>query len=128
MSTQEAEVSLQEINITPEAANQIRNIRRENQIPDTHGLRIGIQSGGCCGVSYVLAFDDKVEATDKVFQSEGVVIYVDEENLPNLSGTTLEYVEGPQGKGFRFDNPNQSSSCGCGDESGQGKSCGCGDH
>jgi iron-sulfur cluster assembly protein len=128
MSTQEAEVSLQEINITPEAANQIRNIRRENQIPDTHGLRIGIQSGGCCGSSYVLAFDDKVEATDKVLQSEGVVIYVDVENLGSLSGTTLEYVDGPNGKGFRFDNPNRSNSCGCGDESGEGKSCGCGDH
>jgi iron-sulfur cluster assembly protein len=128
MSTQESEVSTQEIIITPEAAEQIRNIRRENQIPDTHGLRIGIQSGGCCGSSYVLAFDDKVEATDRVFQSEGVSIYVDEENLVGLSGTTLEYVDSPNGKGFRFDNPNQSKSCGCGNNSDEEKSCGCGDH
>jgi len=128
MSTQESEVSTLEIIITPEAAEQIRNIRRENQIPDTHGLRIGIQSGGCCGSSYVLAFDDKVEATDRVFQSEGVSIYVDEENLVGLSGTTLEYVDSPNGKGFRFDNPNQSKSCGCGNNSDEEKSCGCGDH
>ena len=66
MNMQETEVSVQEIKITPEAAEQIRNIRRENQIPDTHGLRIGIQSGGCCGSSYMLAFDDKVAATDKI--------------------------------------------------------------
>jgi iron-sulfur cluster assembly protein len=128
MSTQETEVSTQEIVITPEAAEQIRNIRRENQIPDTHGLRIGIQSGGCCGSSYLLAFDDKVEATDRVFQSEGVSIYVDEENLGSLSGTTLEFVDGPNGKGFRFDNPNQSKSCGCGDNPEKDKSCSCGDH
>lgn len=128
MSTQETEISTQEIIITPEAAEQIRNIRRENQIPDTHGLRIGIQIGGCCGSSYSLAFDDKVEATDRVFQSEGVSIYVDEENLGSLSGTTLEFVDGPNGKGFRFDNPNQSKSCGCGDNPEKDKSCSCGDH
>jgi iron-sulfur cluster assembly protein len=128
MSTQETEISTQEIIITPEAAEQIRNIRRENQIPDTHGLRIGIQSGGCCGSSYSLAFDDKVEATDRVFQSEGVSIYVDEENLGSLFGTTLEFVDGPNGKGFRFDNPNQSKSCGCGDNPEKDKSCSCGDH
>jgi iron-sulfur cluster assembly protein len=128
MSTQETEVAAQAIVITADAAEQIRNIRRENQIPDTHGLRIGIQGGGCCGPSYVLAFDDKVESTDKVFQSEGISIYVDEENLEGLSGTTLEYVDGPNGKGFRFDNPNRSKSCNCGDDSGEEKSCGCGDH
>jgi iron-sulfur cluster assembly protein len=128
MSTQETEISTQEIIITPEAAEQIRNIRRENQIPDTHGLRIGIQSGGCCGSSYSLAFDDKVESTDRIFQSEGVSIYVDEENLGSLSGTTLEFVDGPNGKGFRFDNPNQSKSCGCGDNPEKDKSCSCGDH
>jgi iron-sulfur cluster assembly protein len=128
MSTQETEVSAQEITITPEAAEQIRNIRRENQIPDTHGLRIGLQSGGCCGPSYLLAFDDNVEATDRVIQSEGISIYVDEENLGSLSGTRLEYVDSPNGKGFRFDNPNQSKSCGCGNNSDEEKSCGCGDH
>jgi iron-sulfur cluster assembly protein len=74
----------------------------------------------------LLAFDEKVEATDKVFQSEGVSIYVDEESLEGLSGTTLEYVDGQQGKGFRFNNPNKAQSCGCGDsECGDGS---CGDH
>jgi len=128
MSTQETEISTQVINITPEAADQIRSIRRENQIPDTHGLRIGVQSGGCCGPSYMLAFDDKLESTDRVFQSEGISIYVDEENLEGLSGAKLEYVDGPHGKGFKFDNPNQTKSCNCGDTSDEEKSCGCGDH
>ena len=128
MSTQEKEISAQEITITPEAAEQIRNIRRENQIPDTHGLRIGVQGCGCCGPSYVLAFDNTVQTTDKVFQSEGIPIYVDVENLEGLYGTTLEYVDGPHGKGFKFNNPNQSKSCNCGDNSSEEKSCGCGDY
>jgi iron-sulfur cluster assembly protein len=128
MSTQETELSVHEITMTSEAAEQIRTIRRENQIPDTQGLRIGVQGGGCCGPSYVLAFDDKVEATDKIFLSEGISIYVNEEDLPGLSGTKLEYVDGPNGKGFRFDNPNQSKSCNCGDTPDEEKSCGCGDH
>ena len=124
--TRETQVATQEITLTPEAAEQIRLIRRENQVPETHGLRIGIQSGGCCGSSYLLAFDEKVEAIDKVFQSEGISIYVDNENLKSLSGTTLEYVDGPQGKGFKFNNPNQTQSCNCDDgECGDGS---CGDH
>jgi iron-sulfur cluster assembly protein len=131
--TPEAQVSTQEITLTPEAAEQVRLIRKENQVPETHGLRIGIQSGGCCGPSYLLAFDEKVEATDKAFQSEGISIFVDEESLEGLSGTTLEYVDGPQGKGFKFNNPNKAQSCGCGDgECGDEKSdengCGCGGH
>jgi iron-sulfur cluster assembly protein len=140
MNADETQVSTQSITITPEAAEQIRNIRMENQIPDTHGLRIGIQSGGCCGPSYMLAFDDKVDATDKVFNSEGIAVYVDEESFEGMAGSTLEYVDGPQGKGFKFNNPNQAKSCGCSDgdcsdgscgdtghdESGGG--CGCGGH
>jgi len=126
MNREETQTVVQEITITPEAAEQIRLIRQENQVPETHGLRIGIQSGGCCGSSYLLAFDEKVEATDKVFQSEGVSIYVDEESLEDLSGTTLEYVDGPQGKGFKFNNPHKAQSCGCGDgDCGDGS---CGDH
>jgi iron-sulfur cluster assembly protein len=122
MRIEETQVSAQEITITPEAAEQIRNIRRENQIPDSHGLRIGLQSGGCCGASYMLAFDDKIEATDLVLHSEGVSIYVDREDMTNLSGTKLEYVDGPDGKGFKFDNPNRSKSCGCSENS---DGCGC---
>lgn len=120
MSRQET----QDIIITPEAAEQIRIIRRNNQVPDKHGLRIGIQGGSCCGYSYLLAFDDKVEDTDKVLQSEGISIYVDERSLEGLIGTTLEYTEGPQGKGFRFNNPNQAQSCGHNNSGCGGSSCG----
>ncbi len=128
MNMQETEVSTRAVKITLEAAEQIRNIRRENQIPDTHGLRIGIQNGGCCGPAYLLAFDDKIEAEDMIFQSEGVSIYINGEDLKSLSGTIVEYIDGSNGKGFKFNNPNQSSFCDCGDMSGEEKTCDCGDH
>jgi iron-sulfur cluster assembly protein len=129
--SQEAQITTKEITLTPEAAEQIRLIRGENQVPETYGLRIGIRSGGCCGPSYLLAFDEKAESTDRVIQSEGVSMFVDKDNLEQLSGTTLEYVNGPQGKGFRFDNPNKAESCGCGDLGCGDGSCddnGCGGH
>lgn len=120
MNVEESTITKQGIIITSEAAEQIRNIRRENQIPETHALRIGIQGGGCCGPSYMLAFDDTVDESDKIFSSEGITVYVDEESFSGLVGSTLEYIDGPQGKGFKFNNPNQQNSCGCGEG-------GCGD-
>jgi iron-sulfur cluster assembly protein len=115
MNTEETQVLTEEIKITPEAAEQIRLIRKENQIPDTHGLRIGIQEGGCCGFSYFIGFDEKADATAKVFKSEGTMVFIDTRSLPYLKGTTLQFVDGPQGKGFRFENPNNQKSCDCDD-------------
>jgi iron-sulfur cluster assembly protein len=115
----------QEVNITPEAAKEILKIRAENQIPDSHALRMGVKEGGCCGISYVLGFDEKAAETDKIFQAEGITVYVDAASLMHLSGATLEFVSGPNGSGFKFDNPNDQKSCGCGDsDCGDGGCCG----
>jgi iron-sulfur cluster assembly protein len=124
MSEQQEQTAVKEITITPEAANQLRLIRKENEVPDTFGLRIGIQSGGCCGSSYSLGFDEKAAPTDRVVQCEGVSIFVDEENMPQLSGAILEFVDGPNGKGFKLENPNDQKSCGCGDGGCSDGSCG----
>jgi iron-sulfur cluster assembly protein len=115
MNEQQEQVMTQEITITPDAAKEIRRIRTENQIPDSHALRMGVKSGGCCGISYLLAFDEKADETDKIFQSEEIRIFIDDQSLIHLSGTTLEYVDGPHGKGFRFNNPNDAKSCNCED-------------
>jgi iron-sulfur cluster assembly accessory protein len=113
MSSQEEQVTTEGIRITPEAAEQIRLIRKENNVSEAHGLRIGIQEGGCCGFSYYLGFDEKAGESDSVFQSEGTNILVDAQSLPYLAGATLHFVDGPEGKGFKFDNPNISRSCNC---------------
>jgi iron-sulfur cluster assembly accessory protein len=116
MSGNEEQVVTQEIIITPEAAAEIKKIREANKVPDSHALRMGVRSGGCCGLSYLLAFDEKAEETDKILQSEGITVYVDAQSFAQLAGTTLQYVNGSQGSGFKFENPNDQNSCDCGDD------------
>jgi len=112
------EVIVKEITVTPEAAKEIQKIRLENNIPDTHGLRMGVKSGGCCGLSYLLAFDEQIGEGDKILHSEGIKLLVDEDSLALMSGTTLHFMDTPQGKGFKFENPNEvkeEHGCNCGE-------------
>ncbi len=104
----------EEIALTAKAAAQVARIREENNIPATHGLRIGVKGGGCSGLSYVLGFDEKPGEKDRVFQSEGVTVYIDPKSLFYLSGTVLDFSDGLNGKGFVFQNPHASRTCGCG--------------
>lgn len=110
----EVETLEQEIRISDKAASEIRRVMAENKIPDTAGLRMGVKGGGCSGFTYVLGFDEQASVTDKVFDTNGVKIFVDERSLPYLSGVLLDYQDGLNGKGFTFDNPNATRTCGCG--------------
>ena len=85
-----------------------------NNIPDTFGLRVGVKGGGCSGLSYSLGFDKEARETDKIVTKDGVRIFVDPKSLFYLSGTQLDYTDGLNGKGFVFNNPNATKSCGCG--------------
>ncbi len=76
-------------------------------------MRIGVVGGGCSGFQYSLNFDEQKEG-DRVTDFGGVLVFVDEISLPYIAGTTLDYVEGLHGAGFRFDNPRASRTCGCG--------------
>lgn len=80
-----------------------------------HYLRVGVSSGGCSGLSYKLDFDEAPEEDDRVFEDRGARILVDKKSFLYLVGTTLEYAGGLNGKGFYFDNPNASRTCGCGE-------------
>lgn len=100
--------------ITPRAAQEVRKIRSDNKIPESHALRLGIKGGGCSGMSYVLAFDEKPRQGDNVFQIEGLTVYVDPKSLFYLSGTTLDFSDGLNGRGFVFNNPHATRTCGCG--------------
>jgi iron-sulfur cluster assembly protein len=81
----------------------------------TDFVRVGVQSGGCSGLSYDLTFDNKKEDSDKVFEENNVKIIVDKKSFLYLVGTTLEYSGGLNGKGFVFNNPNANRTCGCGE-------------
>jgi iron-sulfur cluster insertion protein len=105
--------SLPNVQLTPKAIDMVRKMRENEKLDALHGLRIGVTGGGCSGFQYSLNFDTEKEG-DRVAEFEGVRIYVDEISLPYIAGTTLDYVEGLHGAGFRFDNPRASRTCGCG--------------
>ncbi len=99
--------------ITPVAATKVNEIREAEGIEANMALRLRVVGGGCAGFSYDLYFDEPAEV-DRQFEVAGVKCVVDEMSLMYLVGTEIDYVEGLQGAGFKFQNPNVKSTCGCG--------------
>jgi iron-sulfur cluster assembly protein len=102
------------INISPEAAQKLANLKKEEGKDDSAMLRVEVKKGGCSGLSYKMDFDATPKEGDKVFESNGQKIAVDGNSLLYILGMTLEYSGGLNGKGFVFNNPNASKNCGCG--------------
>lgn len=101
------------VHITPVAAAKVNEIREAEAIEPHMALRLRVVGGGCAGFSYDLYFDEVAEV-DRAFEITGVKVVVDEMSLMYLVGTEIDYVEGLQGAGFKFNNPNVKSTCGCG--------------
>jgi iron-sulfur cluster assembly accessory protein len=95
------------------AISEIKRLMQKENKTDV-GLRIGVRAGGCSGMSYMLGFDS-AKPEDTVEDHEGVKILVDPQSAGYLTGMELDYVDGLQGKGFTFKNPNATRSCGCGE-------------
>jgi len=89
-------------------------IKTENRPADTF-IRVGVDGGGCSGLSYKLEFDNQIKEGDQVFEDKGIKIAVDKKSFLYLIGTELDYTGGLNGKGFVFNNPNASRTCGCGE-------------
>ncbi len=104
----------EDIELTEKAADEIKRIKAQNNIPESHGLRVGVKGGGCSGLSYVLGFDSESHKGDKIFQMHGITVFVDPKSLFYLSGTQLDFQDGLNGKGFVFNNPQAKKTCGCG--------------
>ena len=103
------------IQVTEKALARIREIMRDNGLSEG-GLRVGVQGGGCSGLSYNLALDTEQRPGDRVFEQDGVKVFVDMKSLLYLGGTTLDWKdEGLMQRGFTFINPNSSGACGCGE-------------
>jgi iron-sulfur cluster insertion protein len=105
--------SLPDVKLTPTAIEMVRKMHSKEALGAEHGMRIGVVGGGCSGFQYSLNFDTHKDG-DRVTDFGGVMVLVDEISLPYIAGTTLDYVEGLHGAGFRFDNPRASRTCGCG--------------
>ena len=83
--------------------------------PFEHFIRVGVKSGGCSGLEYVLKFDNQKTDSDQVFEDNGIKIIIDKKSVLYLAGTVLEFSGGLNGKGFVFNNPNANRTCGCGE-------------
>jgi len=103
----------QPVKLTNTALSQIKEVMAKENITDK-ALRIGVSGGGCSGLQYVLDFTDACEDTDFIYEEDGIKIAVDQYSAGHLNGTTIDYVDGLNGSGFRFDNPNAERKCGCG--------------
>lgn len=99
--------------LTSRAVKQINKIRKEENLDENLFLRVAVEGGGCSGLSYKLGFDIRTDE-DQLFHSEGLEIIIDPNHLIYLGGIEIDYPDGLDARGFTFDNPNASESCGCG--------------
>jgi iron-sulfur cluster assembly protein len=106
------------IKLTEKAAAELKTIMAkevaENNMPPDAVVRLGVVGGGCSGFSYKMGFDLEIKPDDRVEEVNGIRVAVDEKSYLYLSGTEVDFQDGLMGRGFVFQNPNASGSCGCG--------------
>lgn len=103
------------VTVSDIAKDKIVELRAKEGKTDSHGIRVGVEGGGCSGLQYDLTFDAQEQANDHIFEDKGVKIFVDKKSLLYLLGTELDFSDGLNGKGFFFKNPNATRTCGCGE-------------
>lgn len=103
------------VTLSEKAANEVKRIMDDNKFPEGTLLRVGIAAGGCSGFQYSLGWDQAWdEKTDSKFDFHGVSLVVDKKSALYLDGTVIDFYEGLEKRGFTFENPNATKSCGCG--------------
>ncbi|HEX4757742.1 MAG TPA: iron-sulfur cluster assembly accessory protein [Terracidiphilus sp.] len=108
-------VPSQGLQLTERAIKRVRvALEKEGVSPEEGGLRLGVMGGGCSGLSYSIKFDSRPRERDRIFEFNGVRVFVDPKSFVYLHGMTLDYEETLMRQGFNFINPNSSRSCGCG--------------
>ncbi len=102
------------VTFSAKGAEKVREfLASQEQTPESAGLRVGVRGGGCSGFQYQLAFDEQRDG-DVVFDHEGLRLLVDNQSLPYVDGSQIDYVDSLQGAGFQVNNPNVVAACGCG--------------
>jgi len=101
------------IGLTQGAMEQLQQIRHQENIPEEYGLRVGVKGGGCSGFSYILGFDMPQE-NDDIFEISGLKVLMNKAHAIYLLGMEVDFVSGLDNRGFTFNNPNATSTCGCG--------------
>ena len=121
-----------QINLTQAAAEAVRDLLAKRNLED-YALRVFVQGGGCSGFQYGMALDNNFREEDAVFENHGIKVIIDEVSINYLNGATIDYVDELMGSGFKIENPNAVSACGCGSsfrtkdsaEATEGGGCGC---
>ena len=111
--TPATEVKQAPITLTANATAKVKEIMSQ-QNPVPAGLRVGVVGGGCSGFSYSMQFENSAGMMDKVFNFDGLKVFVDATSVMYLNGCVVDYMETLEGAGFKFENPNVKSTCGCG--------------
>ena len=105
------------VTISEKALNHVIQLMMEGGMtPDTHNLRVGVKGGGCSGLAYTMDFDTTITDMDEIVEADGgLKVVIDKKSVLYLFGTQLTYSDGLNGKGFAWENPNASRTCGCGE-------------
>ena len=110
---QNVESTTSPINLTDGAVTQLKRLIEEKEVPSGYGLRIGVKGGGCSGFSYILGFDEKTEK-DEEYTVKGIKVFMEKAHGLYLLGMEIDWLEGLNNRGFIFNNPNATDTCGCG--------------
>ena len=119
------------ITLTEIAAQKLGVILEQKGVKNTHALRVFVKGGGCGGMQYGMTFDDNVQESDEVYEQYGMRVVVDPTSMFYINGASIDYIDNLMGGGFHTENPNATSSCGCGSsfrtansQAGEGGGCG----
>lgn len=126
------QTNVETINLTDAAVNTVKSLLEQKEVPN-HGLRVFVSGGGCSGMQYGMALEAEPRPYDHVVERDGVKVFVDPTSMMYLSNATIDYEDSIMGGGFKIENPNAVSSCGCGSSfktegapAASGGGCGCG--
>jgi iron-sulfur cluster assembly protein len=126
------QTNVETINLTDAAVNTVKSLLEQKEVPN-HGLRVFVSGGGCSGMQYGMALEAEPRPYDHVIEQGGVKVFVDPTSMMYLSNATIDYEDSIMGGGFKIENPNAVSSCGCGSSfkteggpAASGGGCGCG--
>ena len=101
------------LEFTPRAVEKVKEIIGQQE-PQPVGLRVSVVGGGCSGFSYQMNFENQTNGIDKTFDFDGLKVFIDQASLMYLDGTRVDFIETLEGSGFKFENPNVKTTCGCG--------------
>ena len=114
METKDRDMRQQLLSLTPAAVDRVRHLLATRG-EGAHGIRIGVRTAGCSGMTYTIDFASEIKAGDEVVEADGVRVVVDPGAVMYLVGTEMDFVKDNLGAAFKFNNPNESGRCGCGE-------------